>query len=222
MQEDPVRVVRVPMVTWLHGSPSAVQGASPSKEEPVCEASTRADVVDCAEGASTEGLQQNIQNPRKVDGSRAFRLSSATLEHYLLGYPATTQSVKNFAHGQEPVHYDLSSVWNLNFEMFRAATGGSYQSAKSPDAVGFPPKLDPLGKVMIGRVRAFFKQLKRQLGGACEETIFESPVQLITLACSVSTRTISKANGGMSLPMNSSLDRESQSRSADGRKGRSS
>ncbi|EYB85322.1 hypothetical protein Y032_0300g1800 [Ancylostoma ceylanicum] len=78
--------------------------------------------------------------------------------------------------------------------MFRAPTEGSYtpNHPSNPDAVGRPPKLNPQAKVMIGRVRAFFKQLKRQLGGACDGTIFESPVQLTALACGVSTRTVSR------------------------------
>ncbi|KAL6742894.1 hypothetical protein Aduo_015992 [Ancylostoma duodenale] len=86
-----------------------------------------------------------------------------------------------------------SSIRSLTLEALRIPLDRSYAAAYStrPDAVG-RPGLDDQAKVLIRRVRAFFEELKNQLGFECQGTIFASPAQLTALACGVSFRTVNR------------------------------
>ncbi|KIH51063.1 hypothetical protein ANCDUO_18854, partial [Ancylostoma duodenale] len=86
-----------------------------------------------------------------------------------------------------------SSIRSLTLEALRIPLDRSYAAAYStrPDAVG-RPGLDDQAKVLIRRVRAFFEEVKNQLGFDCQGTIFASPAQLTALACGVSFRTVNR------------------------------
>ncbi|EYC39074.1 hypothetical protein Y032_0677g1436 [Ancylostoma ceylanicum] len=63
-----------------------------------------------------------------------------------------------------------------------------------PEVVGRPPKLDAQAKAIIGRVKMFSKELKRQLGDEARGTIFDVPAKLTALACGVSRSTVFTAD----------------------------
>ncbi|KAL6726315.1 hypothetical protein Aduo_008301 [Ancylostoma duodenale] len=63
---------------------------------------------------------------------------------------------------------------SLTFEGLRAPTEGLYGAVPTshPDALDRPLKLDSQARTMIGRVRTFFEELKRQIGDEGRGTIF--------------------------------------------------
>ncbi|KIH52199.1 hypothetical protein ANCDUO_17701 [Ancylostoma duodenale] len=97
------------------------------------------------------------------------------------------------------VREDLGSlIRNLSFESFRAPIEGEYEAVhpSHPGVVGRPPKLDAQAKAIIGRVKTFFEELKRQLGDEARGTIFDVPAKLTALACGVSRSTVFSADIG--------------------------
>lgn len=102
-------------------------------------------------------------------------------------------SVKRYFLLQAPMSDDLGEVIrSLTFERLRAPTEGLYKAVQSahPDAVGRPPRLGSQARTMIGNVRTFFDELKRQIGDEGRGTIFSSPAKLTALACGISLATV--------------------------------
>ncbi|KAL6734677.1 hypothetical protein Aduo_005193 [Ancylostoma duodenale] len=96
-----------------------------------------------------------------------------------------------------PVREDLGSlIRNLNFESSRAPTEGEYEAVHPCHfgVVGRLPKLDAQAKAIIGRVKTFFEELKRQLGDEARGTIFDVPAKLTALACGVSRSAVFSAD----------------------------
>ncbi|VDM79385.1 unnamed protein product, partial [Strongylus vulgaris] len=55
------------------------------------------------------------------------------------------------------------------------------------------PSLGREVRCVIGNVREFFEELRRQLGESCQGTLFNSTAQLTALACGVSINTVYRA-----------------------------
>ncbi|VDK44867.1 unnamed protein product [Cylicostephanus goldi] len=75
---------------------------------------------------------------------------------------------------------------------FRSLTFDMFRCHEDPSAPGSSAgsHLDERAKEIIGKVREFFIELKRQLGDEASGTIFNSPAQLTALACGVSAPTV--------------------------------
>ncbi|CAJ0598384.1 unnamed protein product [Cylicocyclus nassatus] len=133
---------------------------------------------------------------RDVTNAEAKAVVLRYLEEYKRRFVEPAEPAASTSHHpeQESSHSapdePRSRFKSLTFDMFRNADHPSVPVGSTAEVSR--RKLDSQAKEIIGRVRTFFIELKRQLGEESTGTIFNSPAQLTALACGISIRTVWK------------------------------